>query len=118
MKERNNMKAIEVKNLSKTFKVKTKEKGLKVSLKSIFKPKYKEKKAVNKINFSIEKGEILRSNIIAVLFMGSLTYLYTCGFFWYFCPRQLGRIKETLKFVNYGDEHYEMVNIYDYYRNH
>lgn len=65
-----------------------------------------------------EKGEILRSNIIAVIFMGSLTYLYTCGFFWYFCPRQLGRIKETLKFVNYGDEHYEMVNIYDYYRNH
>ena len=35
------MAIIEVKNLSKTFKVKLKEKGLKGSLKSIFKPKYK-----------------------------------------------------------------------------
>ena len=32
------MKAIEVKGLTKTFKVKQKEKGLKGSLKSIFKP--------------------------------------------------------------------------------
>ena len=53
------MKAIEVKDLSKTFKSKVKEKGLKGSLKAIFKPKYKDKKAVNKINFSVEKGEIL-----------------------------------------------------------
>ena len=53
------MKAIEVKDLSKTFKVKLKDKGLKGSIKSIFKPKYKDKKAVNKINFSVEKGEIL-----------------------------------------------------------
>ena len=35
------MAIIEVKNLSKTFKVKLKEKGLKGSIKSIFKPKYK-----------------------------------------------------------------------------
>ena len=53
------MKAIEVKGLSKTFKSKVKEKGLKGSLKAIFKPKYKDKKAVNKIDFSVEKGEIL-----------------------------------------------------------
>ena len=53
------MNAIEVKDLSKKFKVKQKEKGLIGSLKSIFKPKYKEKLAVNKINFTIEKGEIL-----------------------------------------------------------
>ena len=53
------MNAIEVKDLSKTFKVKQKQKGFKGSLKSIFKPKYKEKKAVNKINFTVEKGEIL-----------------------------------------------------------
>ncbi len=53
------MSIIEVKNLSKTFKVKQKEKGIKGSIKSIFKPKYKEKKAVNNISFNIEKGEIL-----------------------------------------------------------
>ncbi len=53
------MKAIEVKNLSKTFKTKVKDKGIKGSLKSIIKPKYKEKKAVNKINFEVERGEIL-----------------------------------------------------------
>ncbi len=53
------MKAIEVKNLSKTFKTKVKETGLKGSLKSIIKPKYSEKKAVNNISFSIEKGEII-----------------------------------------------------------
>jgi ABC-2 type transport system ATP-binding protein len=53
------MKAIEVKELSKTFKVKQKEKGLKGSIKAIFKPKYKDKKAVNKISFTVEKGEIL-----------------------------------------------------------
>ena len=53
------MTIIEVKNLSKTFKIKQKDKGIKGSIKSIFKPKYKEKKAVNNISFNIEKGEIL-----------------------------------------------------------
>ena len=53
------MKAIEVKGLSKTFKSKTKEKGLKGSIKSIFKPIYKDKKAVNNVDFSVEKGEVL-----------------------------------------------------------
>lgn len=53
------MNVIEVKNLSKTFKVKTKEKGLKGSLKSIFKPNYKEIKAVKDISFNVEKGEII-----------------------------------------------------------
>ncbi len=53
------MKAIEVKNLSKTFKVKVKEKGLKGSIKAIFKPKYNSKKAVNNISFSVERGEVL-----------------------------------------------------------
>ena len=50
---------IEVKKLSKTFKIKIKEKGLKGSLKSIVKPKYKTIKAVNNISFEVEKGEIL-----------------------------------------------------------
>lgn len=53
------MKAIEVKNLSKTFKVKIKEKGLKGSIKAIFKPKFNNKKAVNNISFSVERGEVL-----------------------------------------------------------
>ncbi len=53
------MKVIEVKNLSKTFRVKIKEKGLKGSFKAIFKPKYNNKKAVNNISFSVEKGEVL-----------------------------------------------------------
>lgn len=50
---------IEIKHLSKTFKIKEKEKGFIGSLKSIFKPKYKIKKAVNNINLTVEKGEIL-----------------------------------------------------------
>ena len=53
------MKVIEVKKLNKTFKVKVKEKGFKGSLKSIFKPKYKEVKAVKNISFDVEKGEII-----------------------------------------------------------
>lgn len=50
---------IEVKKLSKTFKVKLKDKGLKGSLKSIFKPKYKIVRAVKNVSFSVEKGEII-----------------------------------------------------------
>ena len=53
------MKVIEVKKLSKKFRVKLKEKGLKGSLKSIFKPKYKEIKAVKNISFEVEKGEMI-----------------------------------------------------------
>lgn len=53
------MSIIKVENLSKTFRVKTKEEGLKGSIKSIFSPVYKEVLAVNKINFEVEKGEIL-----------------------------------------------------------
>lgn len=53
------MSVIEVKNISKTFKVKLKEKGLKGSLKSIVKPKYKKVQAVKNISFNIEKGEIV-----------------------------------------------------------
>lgn len=53
------MNVIEIKDLSKKFKVKLKDKGLKGSIKSIFKPKYKEIKAVNNINLNIEKGEMV-----------------------------------------------------------
>ena len=50
---------IEIKKLSKTFKIKEKEKGFKGSIKSIFKPKYKIKKAVNGIDLTVKKGEII-----------------------------------------------------------
>ena len=50
---------IEIKHLSKTFKIKLKEKGLKGSLKTIIKPKYKVKKAVDNLSLNIEKGEII-----------------------------------------------------------
>lgn len=53
------MAVITVKNLSKSFKVKIKEKGLKGSLKSLIKPNYKTIKAVKNISFSVEKGEII-----------------------------------------------------------
>lgn len=53
------MNIIEVKNLNKEFKIKEKEKGIKGSVKSIIKPKYKTINAVENISFTVEKGEIL-----------------------------------------------------------
>ena len=53
------MAVITVENLSKNFKVKVKEKGLKGSLKSFVKPKYNIIKAVKNISFSVEKGEMI-----------------------------------------------------------
>lgn len=53
------MKVIEVENLNKQFKIKEKEKGIKGSIKSIIKPKYKIVNAVDNISFSVEQGEIL-----------------------------------------------------------
>lgn len=53
------MSIIKVSNLCKTFRVKTKEEGLRGSLKSIFSPNFREIKAVNNISFEVEKGEIL-----------------------------------------------------------
>jgi ABC-2 type transport system ATP-binding protein len=53
------MAIIEVKKLHKDFKVKLKEHGLKGSLKAIFKPIYKNVKAVNNISFSVERGEMV-----------------------------------------------------------
>ncbi|HWT26665.1 MAG TPA: ATP-binding cassette domain-containing protein [Mobilitalea sp.] len=55
----NHMVAIEVNHLSKTFRVKVKEKGLKGSMKSVFRPTYRTVKAVDDISFTVEKGEIL-----------------------------------------------------------
>lgn len=53
------MSFIEVKQISKTFKVAKKKSGLKESIKSFFKREYIDVKAVEDISFSIEKGEIV-----------------------------------------------------------
>lgn len=53
------MAIIEVKNLVKTYKTIQKEEGLKGYLKHLIHPKYKEFKAVNDINFEIQKGELV-----------------------------------------------------------
>jgi ABC-2 type transport system ATP-binding protein len=53
------MSIIKVDKLCKTFRIKTKEAGLKGSVKSIFSPVYREIEAVRQISFEVEKGEIL-----------------------------------------------------------
>jgi ABC-2 type transport system ATP-binding protein len=53
------MSIIKVDNLHKFFKIKTKEEGLRGSLKALKAPSYREIKAVNNISFEVEKGEIL-----------------------------------------------------------
>ena len=53
------MSFIEVKQISKTFRVAKKKSGLKESIKSFFKREFIEVKAVEDISFSIEKGEIV-----------------------------------------------------------
>ncbi|MBR6949751.1 MAG: ATP-binding cassette domain-containing protein [Bacilli bacterium] len=53
------MSFIEVKQISKTFKVAKKKSGLKESIKSFFKREFIDVKAVEDISFSIEKGEIV-----------------------------------------------------------
>jgi ABC-2 type transport system ATP-binding protein len=53
------MKAIEVNHLSKSFRTKIKEKGLKGSLKSILRPQYRTVTAVDDVSFSVEEGEMI-----------------------------------------------------------
>ncbi len=53
------MTVIKVENLSKSFKVKEKEKGFKGSMKAIVKPQYKEVRAVKNISFEVDEGEII-----------------------------------------------------------
>lgn len=48
---------IKVRNLTKEFKAKQKEAGLKGSLKSVLRPQYEKIKAVDNISFSVKKGE-------------------------------------------------------------
>ena len=53
------MSFIEVKQISKTFRVAKKKSGLSESIKSFFKRKFIDVKVVEDISFSIEKGEIV-----------------------------------------------------------
>ena len=50
---------IEVSNISKTYKVRKKNKGILASLKSFLKPEYEIIHALSDINFSIKEGEII-----------------------------------------------------------
>ncbi|MBD5492161.1 MAG: ATP-binding cassette domain-containing protein [Lachnospiraceae bacterium] len=53
------MQAIRVENLSKTFRVKKKEKGMAGSIKAILHPQTEEIRAVNGVSFQVEEGEML-----------------------------------------------------------
>jgi len=53
------MSVISVKNLKKYYQVHQKEPGLKGSIKSLFKRKYEDVKAVNNISFEIDEGELV-----------------------------------------------------------
>lgn len=53
------MKAIEAENLSKTFRIRRKEKGMKGSLQAIFHPCSETIRAVDQVSFSVEEGEML-----------------------------------------------------------
>lgn len=53
------MNAIETQNLSKTFRIKQKEKGMRGSIGAILHPQTKEIKAVDGVSFAVEEGEVL-----------------------------------------------------------
>ena len=53
------MNAIEAMELSKTFRVRRKEKGMKGSLRALLHPETEEIKAVDRISFNVKEGEVL-----------------------------------------------------------
>src|SRR5437879_9591524 len=53
------MSIIEVEGLTKTFRIRERSEGLTNSLRSFVAPKYRERKAVCTIDFSLEPGEVL-----------------------------------------------------------
>jgi len=53
------MNVIEAEDLSKTFRVKQKEKGMSGSIRAIFHPHTEQIKAVDRVSFAVEEGEIL-----------------------------------------------------------
>ncbi len=53
------MKAIEVANLSKTYRTRVKEPGLRASARALLRPEYREVPAVRGINFAVQRGEMI-----------------------------------------------------------
>lgn len=53
------MDAVKAVNLSKTFQVKQKEKGMKGSIQAVFHPQVKKVRAVDGVSFTVEEGEML-----------------------------------------------------------
>ncbi|MCP4429102.1 MAG: ATP-binding cassette domain-containing protein [Chloroflexi bacterium] len=53
------MPVIETQDLTKIFRVPQKEPGVKGAVKALFQPHHKEVTAVDQINFSVERGEIV-----------------------------------------------------------
>ncbi len=53
------MKVIEVEELTKNFHVKRKEKGMKGSIRAVFHPQTEEIRAVDRVSFGVEEGEVL-----------------------------------------------------------
>ena len=53
------MSFIEVKNISKEFKVNKRSAGIPGMIANMFAPKFEIKKAVNDLSFTIEKGEMV-----------------------------------------------------------
>ena len=53
------MSFIEVNNISKSFRVSKRSAGIPGMLANMIVPKYEERKAVNGVSFSIEKGEMV-----------------------------------------------------------
>lgn len=51
---------IELKNITKTYKVSKRNAGLKNAFKSYFKREYEEVKALDDISFKIDEGEMVR----------------------------------------------------------
>ncbi len=59
MHRENHMSVIEVRELTKVFKIPKKEPGLGGAVKGLFRPQYENKTAVNGISFNVEAGEIV-----------------------------------------------------------
>lgn len=53
------MNIIEAEHVGKNFKVKQKDKGLAGSLRAVVRPRFKEVRAVDKLTFSVERGQML-----------------------------------------------------------
>ena len=53
------MRVIEAEALTKNFRVKRKEKGMRGSIRAVFHPQTEEIRAVDRVSFGVEEGEVL-----------------------------------------------------------